>query len=118
FSVSSTTTTSLTKRSRASSTQHQFQSGCDHTMTNRIIQFRQGMPAAEDVELLDATISGYQAYRILSAALELGLFDWLSEHGPATRHDVAALGINGMFTRGFLAALADMGYITFDGGVC
>jgi predicted O-methyltransferase YrrM len=87
-------------------------------MTNHIIQFRQGMPAAENVELLDATISGYQAYRILSAALEIGLFDWLSEHGPATRHDVAALGINGMFTRGFLAALADMGYITFDGGVC
>lgn len=87
-------------------------------MTNRIIQFRQGMPAAENVELLDATISGYQAYRILSAALELGLFDWLSEHGPATQHDVTAIGINGMFTRSFLAALADMGYVTFDGGVC
>ena len=87
-------------------------------MTNHIIQFRQGMPAAENVEHLDATISGYQAYQILAAALELGLFDWLSEHGPATRHDVTAIGINGMFTRGFLTALADMGYVTFDENVC
>ena len=84
-------------------------------MTNHTIQIRQIMPAATDVELLDATVSGYQAYRILSAALELGLFDWLSEHGPATRHDITKIGINGMFTRGFLTALADMGYITPDG---
>ncbi|NLM30681.1 MAG: methyltransferase type 12, partial [Methanomicrobiales archaeon] len=87
-------------------------------MTEHTIQLRQVLPAAENVEHLDATISGYQAYRVLSAALELGLFDWLSERGPTTRHGVTKIGINGMFTRGFLAALADMGYITFDGGVC
>ncbi len=87
-------------------------------MTEHTIQLRQVMPAAEHVEHLDATISGYQAYRILAAALELGLFDWLSERGPTARNDVTAIGINGMFTRGFLAALADMGYITFEENVC
>ena len=87
-------------------------------MTDHIIQLRQVMPAAENVEFLDATVSGYQAYRILSAALELGLFDWLSEHGPAIRHDITALGIDGMFTRSLLTALADMGYVTFDENMC
>ena len=87
-------------------------------MTDHIIQLRQVMPATENVELLDATVSGYQAYRILSAALELGLFDWLSEHGPAIRHDITALGIDGMFTRSLLTALADMGYVTFDENMC
>lgn len=87
-------------------------------MTDHTSHLRQVMPATENIELLDTVVSGYKAYRILSAALELGFFDWLSENGPASRHDVAALGINGMFIRSFLTALADMGYITFDDNIC
>ncbi len=87
-------------------------------MTRQTIQLRQVMPAVEGVARLDAALSGYQSYQVLSAALELRFFDWLSERGPTARNDVTAIGINGMFTRGFLTALADMGYITFEENVC
>ncbi|OIQ08052.1 O-methyltransferase [Moorella thermoacetica] len=63
------------------------------------------------VERIDGFTAGYQAYQVLKAALELGLFDWLAENGPGYREEITTtLKLNGMITRSFLQALVDEKY--------
>ncbi|AKX94204.1 O-methyltransferase [Moorella thermoacetica] len=70
----------------------------------------------QGVERIDSITAGYQAYQVLRAALELGLFDWLAENGPGCREEITtALKLNGMFTRSFLQALVDLGFLTCKG---
>ncbi|OIQ60582.1 hypothetical protein MOTE_05460 [Moorella thermoacetica] len=65
------------------------------------------------VERIDGLTAGYQAYQVLKAALELGLFDWLAENGPGYREEITTtLKLNGMITRSFLQALVDFGFLT------
>ncbi len=64
------------------------------------------------VEKLDQVREGYMINQVLSAALELGLFDWLDEHGPSEREEiVSGIKINGMFSRSFLQTLIDIGFL-------
>jgi SAM-dependent methyltransferase len=63
---------------------------------------------------LNQVVNGYKSYQVLKAALELGLFEWLDQHESSTREEITkGLQINGMFTRSFLQALEDMGFIRF-----
>ncbi len=65
------------------------------------------------VELIDRTMAGYKAYRVLAFAVEMQLFDWLDENGASSREEITAgLNLNDMFTRSFLQSLTDMGLLT------
>lgn len=67
----------------------------------------------EEISSIDGIVDGYKTYQVLRAALELGLFEWLDEHGPSSREDIGnALSINGMFTRSFFQTLAELGYLS------
>lgn len=68
------------------------------------------------IEKLDQVIEGYQSYQALHAALELGVFEFLDNEGPSDKDKIAqGIGINGMFSRDFLGALADMGFLSKQG---
>ncbi len=65
------------------------------------------------LELLDSVINGYKAYQVLSAALELQLFEWLNQSGGSTREEIiTGIKINGGPSRGFLQSLVNMGFLT------
>jgi len=67
----------------------------------------------EEISSVDTIVDGYKTYQVVRAALELGLFDWLDEHGTTPREDLgAALSINGMFTRSFFQTLVDLGFLS------
>jgi predicted O-methyltransferase YrrM len=64
------------------------------------------------IEKLDSVMEGYQSFQVLLAALDLDLFEILDQKGPGDRNEIAQwVGINGMFARAFLDALADMGFL-------
>lgn len=66
----------------------------------------------EEISAIDRIVDGYKTYQVLRAALDRGLFDWLDEHGPATREEIgSALSINGMFTRSLFQTLTDLGLL-------
>lgn len=66
----------------------------------------------EEISAIDRIVDGYKTYQVLRAALSLGLFDWLDEHGPVPREEIGrALSINGMFTRSFFQTLAELGLL-------
>src|SRR5690606_29999917 len=49
---------------------------------------------------------GYKSFQALLAGFRCGLFDWLAQHGPAARPDIAsALDLRGAHLAGFLQAL-------------
>jgi len=61
----------------------------------------------EEISSIDGIVDGYKTYQVLRAGLELGLFEWLDEHGPSSREEIGnAFSINGMFTRSFFQTLA------------
>jgi len=67
----------------------------------------------EEISSIDEIVDGYKTYQVLRAALELGLFEWLDEHGPSSREEIGnALSINGMFTRSFFQTLAELGFLS------
>jgi SAM-dependent methyltransferase len=67
------------------------------------------------IEAIDKIVQGYQAYQVLVAGLEIGLFDLLEKDGPLGREDiVAASGINGMFSRPLLNSLVDLGTLSVE----
>ncbi len=67
------------------------------------------------IEKLTRFTEGYQKYTILEAALNLGVFAFLAEHGPGDREKIAAgCAIQGMLMRPFLACLVDMDLLTLD----
>ncbi len=69
----------------------------------------------EGLQSLDKILEGYKACRVLDAALDLKLFDWLEEKCGATREEIAsALKINGMFTRSYLQSLVELGLLTYS----
>ncbi|MFC3337987.1 SAM-dependent methyltransferase [Paracandidimonas soli] len=61
---------------------------------------------------------GYKSFQALLAGFRCGLFDWLAQHGPAARPDIAsALDLRGAHLAGFLQALEDLGALSrADGG--
>jgi SAM-dependent methyltransferase len=68
------------------------------------------------IEKLDRVMEGYQSYQVLMAALDLGVFELLDREGPNDRNGIAeGLGINGMFSRDFLDALVDSGFLAKQG---
>lgn len=68
------------------------------------------------IEKVDRIIEGYQTYQVLLAALELGLFEFLDKEGPSDGNTIArGIGINGMFSRDFLGALLDTGFLSRNG---
>lgn len=71
----------------------------------------------EGLEKLDRVTEGYQVYQTLLVALDLGLFDLLDEKGPQDSKKIAQdIGINGMFSRCFLDALVDTGFLSKKDG--
>lgn len=61
------------------------------------------------LETLNQFAAGYQRFAILEAALDLGIFAFLAEHGPCDRETIAqGCGILGMLLRPLLACLVDM----------
>jgi SAM-dependent methyltransferase len=67
----------------------------------------------DEISSIDTIVDGYKTYQVVRAALELGLFDWLDEHGSTPREEIGkALSINGMFTRSFFQSLADVGFLS------
>lgn len=67
----------------------------------------------EEISSIDMIVDGYKTYQVLHAALDLGLFDWLDEHGVTPREEIGnALSINGMFTRSFFQTLVDLGLLS------
>lgn len=69
------------------------------------------------LEKIDQVREGFMINQVLSAALELGLFDWLDEHGSSDREEiVSAIKMNGMFSRSFLQTLIDAGFLVSQAG--
>lgn len=67
------------------------------------------------IEVIDEVVEGYQAYQILVAGLDLGLFEFLGKEGPSNIDDIVeGIGINGMFARGLLNALVELGALSAD----
>lgn len=61
---------------------------------------------------LEGILKGFRAYKVLTTALDLGLFELLDRESGIGREDIAAkLKINGMFIRSFLRSLADLGLV-------
>lgn len=70
----------------------------------------------EEISSIDRVVDGYKTYQVLKVAIELGLFEWLDEHGPSPREEIGnALSINGMFTRSFFQTLDELGYLSGEG---
>ncbi|MDD2463311.1 MAG: methyltransferase dimerization domain-containing protein [Desulfobulbus sp.] len=68
------------------------------------------------IEQLNQYTEGYQKYTILEAAMNLGVFAYLAEHGPCDREKITTgCSIQGMLMRPFLACLVDMDLLTLDG---
>lgn len=67
----------------------------------------------EEISSIDTIVDSYKIYQVVRTALELGLFEWLDAHGPASREEIGnALSINGMFTRSFFQTLVDLGFLS------
>ncbi|MBN1630858.1 MAG: methyltransferase domain-containing protein [Thermoleophilia bacterium] len=67
------------------------------------------------IEVFDAIMEGYQAYQTLVAGLDLSLFEFLDQEGPAGRERITeGIGINGMFARSLLNALVGLGTLTVE----
>ncbi|MGE4559527.1 MAG: methyltransferase [Desulfobulbus sp.] len=67
------------------------------------------------IETLNRFAAGYQQFTILEAALDLGLFAFLAEHGPCDREKIGeGCGILGMLLRPLLSCLVDMGLLRLD----
>lgn len=65
------------------------------------------------IEKIDRVMEGYQIYKALFSAMELGLFEFLNDKGPSDRNIIAqGIGINGMFSRDFLDTLVDAGFLS------
>ncbi|MFO1378977.1 MAG: hypothetical protein U1F63_01145 [Chitinivorax sp.] len=61
-------------------------------------------------------ISNYRHFQLLRAALEIGLFEWLLEHGPASHADIAnAMRLHKQRSHSFLVELATLNWLKFDG---
>ena len=71
----------------------------------------------EEISSIDTIVDGYKTYQVVRAALEMGLFEWLDNHGPASREElVKALSMKGMFSRSFFQTLAEQGLIIAEKG--
>lgn len=67
------------------------------------------------IETLNRFAAGYQQFTILEAALDLGIFTFLAEHGPCEREEIAkGCGILGMLLRPLLSCLVDMELVRLD----
>ena len=67
------------------------------------------------IEKIDRVMEGYQTYQTLTAALDLGLFDFLDREGPSDREKIAqGIGINVMFSGCFLNTLVDIGILSIQ----
>lgn len=65
------------------------------------------------IDKIDRVMEGFQVYQTLLAALDLGVFDYLDQQGPCDRHKISeGTGINGMFSKAFLATLVELGLVT------
>jgi len=66
----------------------------------------------EGLEVLQDLGRGYKAYKAVTVALNLGLFDWLEEKKKAHKEEfVLELGINGALCRSYLHALEELGFL-------
>jgi predicted O-methyltransferase YrrM len=71
----------------------------------------------EEISSIDTIVDGFKTYQVVRAALEMGLFEWLDSHGPASREElVKALSMKGMFSRSFFQTLAEQGLIIAEKG--
>lgn len=65
------------------------------------------MPAG--ISKIEKVVQDYQIFQTFLAAVNLGLFDYLSQKGAADRKVIAeGIGINGMFSRSFLDTLVEI----------
>ena len=66
----------------------------------------------EELETLQDLGRGYKAYKTVTTALDMGLFDWLEEKQKAHKEEfVQGLGINGALCRSFLHTLEELGFL-------
>jgi hypothetical protein len=74
-------------------------------------------PAYNDaIELFEQACDGYRRFHILKAALDLGLFAWLAEFGPASPSKIAnAMTLDERYIDSFLQALAEDGFLQQHG---
>jgi hypothetical protein len=67
---------------------------------------------SDAIELFEQTIDGYRRFHILKAAIDLELFSWLMEFGPASPYHIAeSMGLNERYIGPFLQALVDDGFL-------
>lgn len=61
-------------------------------------------------------ISSFRHFQLVRAALELGLFEWLLEHGPASHSRIAdSMRLHHQRLDSFLAHLVQTNWLKFDG---
>ncbi|HPQ36354.1 MAG TPA: methyltransferase [Synergistaceae bacterium] len=71
-----------------------------------------GVTPPNGLDTLQDLGRGYKAYKAVTVALDLGLFDWLEEKKRAHKEDfVQGLGINGALCRSFLHTLEELGFL-------
>lgn len=68
--------------------------------------------APQAISIVRQAGDGYKSFQVLLAGFRSGLFDWLKQHGPATRPEISgALALRGAHLAGFLQALEDQGIL-------
>lgn len=70
-------------------------------------------PAYSDaIELFEQACDGYRRFHIVKAAIDLGLFAWLIEFGPASATKVAkAMALDERYVEPFLQSLVEDGFL-------
>ena len=70
-------------------------------------------PAYSDaIELFEQACDGYRRFHILKAAIDLDLFSWLAEFGPASAaRIVEVMGLEHRYVAPFLLSLAEDGFL-------
>lgn len=82
----------------------------------------------ENIALVDASmptsvawlhdiVDGFKAFQVLRAGFQAGLFDWLEQHGPASKADIAsALGLRGAHLGALLQTMEELGLLDSSEG--
>jgi SAM-dependent methyltransferase len=74
-------------------------------------------PAYSDaIELFEQACDGYRRFHVLKAAIDLGLFTWLAEFGPASSSKIAeAMALDARYIDPFLQSLTEDGFLQAHG---
>ncbi len=71
-----------------------------------------------DAKALEELTDDFKQYQLICSAIDLGLFDFLKQEGPADKEKISQkLKINGMFVRSYLKALEEAGFLNQRDGI-